>query len=72
MRRDRLQELDSVSVSIRHGKCEERILDRCRDIGRILVSFREIGRMLDRYGEIRRTLVILIRCWMNLGKVVRV
>ena len=36
MRRDRLQELDSVSVSIRHGKCEERILDRC-DISHIIL-----------------------------------
>ena len=36
MRRDRLQELDSVSVSIRYGKCEERILDRC-DISHIIL-----------------------------------
>ena len=40
--------------------------------GRVLVSFREIEGIWDRYREIRRTLVILIRCWMNLGKVVRV
>ena len=39
---------------------------------KILTSFREIEGIWDRYREIRRTLVILIRCWMNLGKVVRV
>ena len=38
----------------------------------ILASFSEIEGIWDRYREIRRTLVILIRCWMNLGKVVRV
>ena len=39
---------------------------------KILVNLREIEGIWDRYREIRRTLVILIRCWMNLGKVVRV
>ena len=39
---------------------------------KILTSFREIEGIWDRYREIRRTLVRLIRCWMNLGKVVRV
>ena len=37
-----------------------------------MASFSEIEGIWDRYREIRRTLVRLIRCWMNLGKVVRV
>ena len=52
MRRDRLQELDSVSVSIRHGRCEERILDRC-DISHIILYKRYLIDISNEYDNFK-------------------